>query len=624
VYQFAAVQVFLFTVPNKPLSPIQSTGLLRRHKLRLITTSLACERSLQHATVTAYQAAVDGDAMAADISSVMASQAKMETASKGASNSPAMKVVAKVEPLSPLPTSSPSEIVSNSLSAAAAAAAAAAASAAGTVASVAAPIATPIASNISYFASSVSSATTLRPATPQLQTAAVSGQSSAYAAVSAAVESAMTHNDRKAKRVSSSEDCSSPTHWFIVDDDEARVRMFVIQGSDNMDHWKVNLTFDPVPFEDAELGVKVHRGVYEAAQVLYDRFLPLVQDHLATSPTARVAFTGHSLGGSLGTLLMMMYVRRGVIDPANLAPVYTFGSPSVLCDGECENGVCPPSGEEPRSALARLGLPVDSVRNVMMHKDIVPRAFACDFSKVSEILKRVHDSFREHKFLSGNRQVLYKVVGKVMVLQPSGEASFVNKEGYHALLPDSPGLYVVRDANVQHNVAAQVGRDARAMANAVSHTADPITNLPAMARSMAVPTPSTPATAADRVANASEAVWHLMNTPHPLDILSDPGAYGDTGSISRYHNPDNYTRAIGGVLRSRGAASRALVANATRAGVQFRPSVITSPPVVVAEDNAEGMVHGSNPNPGGGKMHLPTVRAHHHAESGRPSFAPVS
>ncbi len=55
----------------------------------------------------------------------------------------------------------------------------------------------------------------------------------------------------------------------------------------------------------------------------------------------------------------------------------------------------------------------------------------------------------------------------------------------------------------------------------------------------------------------------LMNRPHPLDILADPGAYGDAGAISRYHNPDNYTRALGGVLRARGAAWRRVTARAS-------------------------------------------------------------
>jgi hypothetical protein len=31
----------------------------------------------------------------------------------------------------------------------------------------------------------------------------------------------------------------------------------VRQGSDNLEHWRVNLTFDPVTFEDPALGVKV-------------------------------------------------------------------------------------------------------------------------------------------------------------------------------------------------------------------------------------------------------------------------------------------------------------------------------------------------------------------------------
>lgn len=43
----------------------------------------------------------------------------------------------------------------------------------------------------------------------------------------------------------------------MVDDPATTTRFFVIQGSDTLDHWRVNLTFDPVAFEDASLGVKV-------------------------------------------------------------------------------------------------------------------------------------------------------------------------------------------------------------------------------------------------------------------------------------------------------------------------------------------------------------------------------
>ena len=39
------------------------------------------------------------------------------------------------------------------------------------------------------------------------------------------------------------------------------------------------------------LMLQVHRGVYAAAQILYDRFLPMVQEHIESSPFARVTFT---------------------------------------------------------------------------------------------------------------------------------------------------------------------------------------------------------------------------------------------------------------------------------------------------------------------------------------------
>ena len=161
---------------------------------------------------------------------------------------------------------------------------------------------------------------------------------------------------------------------------------------------RVNLTFDPVVFEDPALGVKVHRGVYAAAQALYERFLPLVEEHLASSPYAKVVFTvrapcsasrpgeqgraavrkpadvvascpvrcrvpacprpwpacgsrrrlltrdschvqGHSLGGCLGALLMLMFVNRKVLPPLHVGPVYTFGSPAIFAEAEADASI---------------------------------------------------------------------------------------------------------------------------------------------------------------------------------------------------------------------------------------------------------------------------------------------
>lgn len=86
----------------------------------------------------------------------------------------------------------------------------------------------------------------------------------------------------------------------------------------------------------------------------------------------QVAFTGHSLGGSLGTVLMMMYVRRGVLPPSAISPVYTFGAPAVFCEGAAGACACQAGGGQGAGAaadagqgcgvLATLGLPEGAVR----------------------------------------------------------------------------------------------------------------------------------------------------------------------------------------------------------------------------------------------------------------------
>ena len=296
---------------------------------------------------------------------------------------------------------------------------------------------------------------------------------------------------------------------------------------------------------------------------------------------------------------------------------------------------------------------------------------------------------------------MFDFIGKMMVLQPPSEASFVAGEGYHPLLPAGPGLYVLREPTAFNTMAggwagrcrADVGwltrlgsrcwlrlamalsawllaglpaqqapcfsiegeltgwladlhalprslpavtlrRDAGFVRQAVQQA---ISNLPAAGSgamaaastavvpaprkgAKAVAAPSRPVHSAGCVSLASrslaclpdcqpqplsnllccsllpcflpnsnilcgllllllcllpacrDAVWELMNCPHPLDTLADPAAYGDNGSISRYHNPDHYSRALGGVLRARGAAWRRLAANAGNVGMRhFAP-----------------------------------------------------
>jgi hypothetical protein len=142
----------------------------------------------------------------------------------------------------------------------------------------------------------------------QLQRQATAAAALATAAAAPAAAASSSTTDPKAD--------APPSDWFVCDGpgsdgSSAPVRYFVIQGSITLDHWRINLTIDPCEFEGGALGgVKVHRGVYEAALEMLDVFVPYVREHLAQHPDGKIAFTGHSLGGSLATLLMLLLVHR--------------------------------------------------------------------------------------------------------------------------------------------------------------------------------------------------------------------------------------------------------------------------------------------------------------------------
>ena len=68
-----------------------------------------------------------------------------------------------------------------------------------------------------------------------------------------------------------------------------------------------------------------------------------MQEQAHSHALARIAFTGHSIGGSMATLLALMYVARGVLSPDQLAPTVTFGAPAILCAaarGGCGGAGC--------------------------------------------------------------------------------------------------------------------------------------------------------------------------------------------------------------------------------------------------------------------------------------------
>lgn len=126
--------------------------------------------------------------------------------------------------------------------------------------------------------------------------------------------------------------------------------------------------------------------------------LPLVKSHLNShGSSAKFRFTGHSLGGSLAMLIKLMLLMRGVAPTSALLPVITFGAPAVMCGGDY--------------LLRKLGLSMDHVHGITMHRDIVPRAFSCNYpDNVTQILKAVNGNFRKHRCLVN--QVTFCYLGR--------------------------------------------------------------------------------------------------------------------------------------------------------------------------------------------------------------------
>ncbi|XP_027349419.1 phospholipase A1 PLIP2, chloroplastic-like [Abrus precatorius] len=278
---------------------------------------------------------------------------------------------------------------------------------------------------------------------------------------------------------------SSPCEWFVCDDDQTSTRYFVIQGSESFASWQANLLFEPVQFEG--LDVHVHRGIYEAAKGTYQQMLPEIRAHLkCRGSRATFRFTGHSLGGSLALLVNLMLLIRKEFPMSSLLPVITFGSPSIMCGGD--------------NLLDKLGLPRSHVQAITMHRDIVPRAFSCKYpNHVAELLKAVNGNFRSHPCLN-NQKLLYAPMGELLILQPDE-----NFSPSHHLLPSGSGLYLLSG------------------------------------------TPLSESNDTDKLIRAAQLVF--LNSPHPLEILSDRSAYGSGGTIQRDHDMNSYLKSVRTVIR---------------------------------------------------------------------------
>eukprot|EP00967_Tisochrysis_lutea_P115035 scaffold183898_cov23-Tisochrysis_lutea.AAC.2 len=69
---------------------------------------------------------------------------------------------------------------------------------------------------------------------------------------------------------------------------------------------------------------------------------------------------GHSVGGSLGTLLALMFRHRGVLPLDRLATLYTFGAPAVFCECSSTSEGCCEEAAATEAASPKPPLPAES------------------------------------------------------------------------------------------------------------------------------------------------------------------------------------------------------------------------------------------------------------------------
>ncbi|GJN18367.1 hypothetical protein PR202_gb05521 [Eleusine coracana subsp. coracana] len=147
--------------------------------------------------------------------------------------------------------------------------------------------------------------------------------------------------------------------------------------------------------------------------------------------------------------------------------------------------------------LELLGVGEGHVRAVAMHRDIVPRAFSCRYpGHAVALLRRLNGVLRAHPCLNAQK-MLYAPMGATYILQPDGKAS-----PRHPFLPEGAALFRMEGT-------ADGGR-----------------------------------------AVVASALRAFLNSPHPLETLSDLSAYGAGGAILRDHESSNYFRALSALARA--------------------------------------------------------------------------
>ncbi|KAL9188698.1 hypothetical protein ACHAXT_007076 [Thalassiosira profunda] len=163
------------------------------------------------------------------------------------------------------------------------------------------------------------------------------------------------------------------------------VRTFVLRGYDASDDevdreglLNVVCTASPVPIlQNGKAEVRVHEGMLALAQELLAELGQYVD---LTSPGHKFVFTGHSIGGSLAVLVMILLAndRGESFVKENVLRVYSWGSPPIFEIESTSNlkQMAQLEGSDTCSVLDAFGLPTDIVFGYCQPWDPIVRLFS--------------------------------------------------------------------------------------------------------------------------------------------------------------------------------------------------------------------------------------------------------
>jgi len=104
----------------------------------------------------------------------------------------------------------------------------------------------------------------------------------------------------------------------------------------------------------------VHSGFLDIAKALLKEITPYVD---STAPSHRIALNGHSIGGSLAIMLLLLLTEEKGSDwcEERIRDCYTFGAPPVVCADSLETFM-PKSKTNLDRTLLSFNLPQDIIK----------------------------------------------------------------------------------------------------------------------------------------------------------------------------------------------------------------------------------------------------------------------